>query len=86
MSACHDDRFDWSYRNKDVIVPEQRSLAVYTNNFGQAVIRVERNWDEGSDPFVAIDYTPIPAIIAALTAIADKPRHRDPSDSDEAKC
>ena len=78
MSAHHDDGFDWSYKNQDVIVPEQRSLAIYKNNFGQAVIRVERNWDEEADPFVAIDYTQIPAIIAALRAIADEPLDRAP--------
>ena len=76
MSAQEDERFDLSFRNQDVIVPEQRSLAVYKNNFGQAVIRVERNWDEESDPFVAIDHAQIPTIIAALRAIGDEPIDR----------
>jgi hypothetical protein len=77
MNAHEEDAsFDWSYQNQDVIVPEQRSLAVYKNNFGQAVIRVERNWDEEGDPFVAIDHAQIPAIIAALRAIADEPVDR----------
>jgi hypothetical protein len=76
MSTLDDDNFDWSYKNRDVIVPEQRSLAIYKNNFGQAVLRVERYWDEESDPFIVIDHAQIPGVIAALRAIADEPLDR----------
>jgi hypothetical protein len=76
MSTSEDTPFDWSHKNQDVIVPEQRSLAIYTNNFGQAVIRVERHWDQESDPYIVIDHAHIPAVIAALRAIADEPIER----------
>jgi len=78
MSALDEDAtFDWSHNNQDVIVPEQRSLAIYKNNFGQAVLRVERYWDEESDPFIVIDHAHIPGVIAALRAIADEPLDRN---------
>jgi hypothetical protein len=76
MSAPDNDGFDWSHNNQDVIVPELRSLAIYKNNFGQAVLRVERYWDEESDPYIAIDHAQIPLVIAALRAIADEPVDR----------
>jgi hypothetical protein len=77
MSTLEDETlFDWSHKNQDVILPEQRSLAVYKNNFGQAVIRVEQHWDEESDPYIVIDHAHIPAVIAALRAIADEPIER----------
>ena len=77
MSGLGKDAFDWSYINQDVIVPEQRSLAIYKNNFGQAVIRIERYWDEESDPYIVIDHAHIPGVIAALRAIADEPLDRN---------
>jgi hypothetical protein len=70
------ENFDWSYRNMDVVVAEQRSLAVYCNNFGQAVIRVERSWDEEADRFVIIDHAQIPTVIKALRDIGDAPIFR----------
>jgi hypothetical protein len=72
MSAS-ETPFDWTADNKDVIVPEQRSLAIYQNHFGQAVLRMERYWDEDVDTCIAIDCAQIPRIIAALKAIAEAP-------------
>ena len=74
--------FDWSHKNQDVILPEQRSLAVYKNKFGQAVLRVERYWDEDSDPYIVIDHAHIPAIIAALRIIADEQVDRSAPDAE----
>ena len=57
-------------------MPEQRSLAIYKNNFGQAVIRAARYWDDEADTFIAVDHAQIPVVIAALRAIADEPIDR----------
>ena len=50
------DDFDWAATNEDVILPEQRAIAVYTNNWGQAVIRQEKAWDDEDDTYVVIDH------------------------------
>lgn len=74
-----DDEFNWSYQNRDVIVPEQKMVAIYTNNFGQAVIRVQKDWpDESEDPFIIIDHAHLPDVIARLREIADAPVQRTP--------
>jgi len=73
MSTEENAPFDWSADNEDVIVPEQRSLAIYRNQFGQAVIRMERRWDEDDDTCIPIDRAQIPVILAALEAIAEAP-------------
>ena len=72
------DDFEWSFKNGAVIVPEQRELAVYTNNMGQAVIRVRADYpDESDDPFICISHGELPRVIAALQAIAARPLTRD---------
>jgi hypothetical protein len=72
------DDFDWSHNNEDVVMPEQRSTAVYANQFGSAVIRQEKNWpDEEGDPYLVIDHAHLPDVIAKLQAIASQPRQRD---------
>lgn len=84
MSDQDDDRFDWSHNNGAVILPEQRSIAVYTNPFGQAVIRVAKNWpDEQDDPFLVIAHANIYQVIGALKAIADAPLQRDPPGTEQ---
>ncbi|WP_340672539.1 hypothetical protein [Bradyrhizobium ottawaense] len=80
----HDDRFDWSVNNEDVLLAEQRTTAVYVNRWGQAVIRQERNWDEESDPFMTIDHKHLPAVIERLQEIASAPLDRDEPDPGEA--
>lgn len=70
------DDFDWSATNEDVLMPEQRATAIYTNNFGQAVIRQERAWDEDEDTYVVIDHANIPAVIMKLREIGDQPVDR----------
>ncbi|TFV71690.1 hypothetical protein E4K64_25520 [Bradyrhizobium frederickii] len=80
----HDDRFDWSINNEDVLLAEQRTTAVYVNRWGQAVIRQERNWDEESDPFMTIDHKHLPTVIERLQEIARAPLNRDEPDSGEA--
>jgi hypothetical protein len=80
----HDDRFDWSANNEDVLLAEQRTTAVYVNRWGQAVIRQERNWDEETDPFMTIDHAHLPAVIERLQEIARAPLNRDEPDPGEA--
>ncbi|TGN75945.1 hypothetical protein EOW77_0032265 [Bradyrhizobium yuanmingense] len=80
----HDDRFDWSVNNEDVLLAEQRTTAVYVNRWGQAVIRQERNWDEESDPFMTIDHAHLPVVIARLQEIASKPLDRDEPEPGQA--
>lgn len=71
------DDFDWGATNEDVILPEQRTTAVYVNTWGQAVIRQERAWCDDEDTWVVIDHAHIPAVIKALRDIADRPVCRD---------
>jgi len=49
-----DDRETWSRDNPDLVCPAQSAIVVYENNFGQAVIRQERAWDEEDDTYVII--------------------------------
>jgi hypothetical protein len=79
--ASDENRFDWARNNGDVIVPEQRSIAVYANHWGQAVIRAEGDYRE-DDVFVAVDHAHIYAVIGALKEIADAPLQRhDPPET-----
>jgi hypothetical protein len=62
--------FSWDPENGDVIVPEQRALAVYVNLWGQVVIREERRgWDDESDVYIRISMENLGKVIAALQAI-----------------
>lgn len=79
------DDFDWSVTNGDVILAEQRTTAVYTNKWGQAVIRQERGAMEDEDTYVIIDHANIPAVIMALRDIGDQPINRQPQEDDERK-
>lgn len=72
-----DDNFQWTVNNEDVLLPEQRTTAVYLNRWGQVVIRQERQWDEDSDPFMTIDHAHLPAVIARLQDIASAPLSRE---------
>ena len=66
MSENDDDKFNWSVKNEDVIVPDQRATAVYSNPWGQVVIRqYEQEYGE-ADPFVVIDRAHIRTLIDAL--------------------
>ncbi len=61
-----DERFSWSVKNEDVIVPDQRATAVYSNPWGQVVIRqYEQEYGE-SDSFVVIDRAHVRTLIDAL--------------------
>ena len=44
---------DWS-EGEEIIVHEQRALAVYENNFGGIVVRQERGWDEEDDVVIVL--------------------------------
>lgn len=79
-----DDNFQWTVNNEDVLLPEQRTTAIYLNRWGQAVIRQERHWDEDSDPFMTIDHAHLPVVIARLQEIAAAPLNRDEPEPGEA--
>lgn len=76
-AATDDGRFNWDSSNRDVIVTSQRELAIYTNHFGQVVIRVGKDWpDESDDPFICIDHAHLPKVIKRLQEIAAAPLNR----------
>lgn len=56
--------FSWDLtKNPDIVMPEQRSLAVYSNTQGAVVIRQEKRWpDEDEDNI----FTILPAHIDAF--------------------
>ena len=76
--------FEWDTNNEDVIVPEQRTTAVYVNRWGQAVIRQEKAWDEEDDAFVIVDRAHLPALISRLQGIVDRPLDRDEPEPGQA--
>lgn len=45
--------FNWN-DGEDIVVHEQRALAVYENKFGGIVIRQERSWDDEDDTFIVL--------------------------------
>lgn len=58
--------FDWQ-NSPDVIIREQRAIAVYTNPYGGVVVREERGWDEEEDRFIVLSSPEATgALIAAL--------------------
>ncbi|MGM4992696.1 hypothetical protein [Tardiphaga sp. 841_E9_N1_2] len=64
------DDFKWDAEaNPSVVCPEQRSLAIYTNPFGQAVIRQERSWDEEDDTWICISKSHLQDVIDRLQHI-----------------
>ena len=70
-----EEDFQWSPENEDVIVPEQRSIAVYKNRWDQAVIRCERGWNDDDDTWIIISMESVPAVIAKLRALVDAGDH-----------
>jgi hypothetical protein len=62
--ADEDKPFDWSDENKDVIVPEQRSIACYINSFGAIVIKEQSLLDD--DVFICVLPEAATALIAKL--------------------
>jgi hypothetical protein len=64
-----DDGFDWSASNPDVVVPEQRPIAVYANPYQQVVLRVEGTEFDDGDPFIAISVEHVPAVIEKMRAV-----------------
>ncbi|MGM5033510.1 hypothetical protein [Tardiphaga sp. 803_E3_N1_3] len=68
-SSTSDD-FRWDAEtNPSVVCPEQRSLAIYTNAYGQAVIRQERSWDEEDDTWICISKSHLQDVIDRLKHI-----------------
>jgi hypothetical protein len=70
-AADDDDDFAWEPENAAVICPAMRSIAVYTNAWGQAVLPQERAdyYDHDEDQYVFIDKRDIPALVAKLKEI-----------------
>ena len=76
-----DDKFNWGPENEDVVVPEQKALAIYANPWGQVVIRQEAAWDESEDRFLVISWENLPKVIEQLTKIRDdNPGRADPDE------
>lgn len=62
--------WSWVADEKDVVVEEQRRVAVYTNEWGGVVIREE---GDGEDSFVLLhDAEAVRAVIAALEPYAGR--------------
>jgi hypothetical protein len=61
-----DETFDWDC-DDSVVVQSQPGIAVYDNNFGDAVVRVQNIFtpDDGDD-FAVVSTKALPAVIAAL--------------------
>lgn len=64
-----DDRETWSRDNPDLVCPAQSAIVVYQNNYGQAVIRQERAWDEEEDTYVIISKHYLQDVIDRLQGI-----------------
>ncbi len=65
-----EDGFQWDAQDNDsVVCVEQRAIAVYTNVYGQAVIRQERSWDEDEDTWIRISKPFLQDVIDRLQAI-----------------
>jgi len=65
-----DAEFDWA-SDDSIAVREQPALAIYSNRYGQVVIRRERNWDEEDDCFIQISTENVLTIVAAILRAAD---------------
>lgn len=70
MTESTEENFDWATDNA-VAVQTQPALAVYSNNFGQVVIRREAAWDEHEDVFVHIVRDNVLTIIGAMLEAAE---------------
>lgn len=74
----HEKPFDWSSENTDVIIPEQRSIAVYVNPMGSVVIREASagcsRCDDDDDVFICITPDALPVLVAKLSAILAEAR------------
>ena len=62
--ADDNERFDWSSDN--IVVPEQKPIAVYWNPLGALVIRQQAGEYEREDPFVVIQPSHIPALLSRI--------------------
>ena len=69
MTDNSTDGFDWA-KDDSVAVQTQPALAVYSNKFGQVVIRREAAWDEEDDVFVHITKQNLLTIIGAMLEAA----------------
>lgn len=58
------ERFDWT--SDDIVVPEQKPIAVYWNPLGALVIRQQAGEYEREDPFVVIQSSHVPALLSRI--------------------
>jgi hypothetical protein len=70
------DDFDWSIKNEDVVLPEQRATAVHYNQWGQIIIRQEGDFDDEHDPWLIVSHSNVPKLIEALQTLYDNPVQR----------
>jgi hypothetical protein len=73
VSLSNDNDFDWSSDNEDVVLREQRALAVYWNTRGDLVIRQERDWSENDDSFLVISRNNVDAFLDRLCDVVGIP-------------
>jgi hypothetical protein len=73
VSLSNDNDFDWSSNNEDIVLREQRALAVYWNTRGDLVIRQERDWSENDDPFLVIGRDNVDAFLDRLCDVVGIP-------------
>lgn len=75
-----DEDFDWTYRNKDIIVPAQRALAIYRNVWGQVALKEERGPLDSEDVHICINPECLPDVIERLTQLKDELLNLSPPD------
>jgi hypothetical protein len=59
----------WRRDNPEMVCPPQAATLVYQNNYGQAVIRQERTWNEEEDTYVIISKHYLQDVIDRLQRI-----------------
>jgi hypothetical protein len=71
--AAEPDDVEDNWRDDPCIVcTEQPAIKVYSNPYGQAVIRQERRWDEDGDPIIFVSPEYAIAVAHAILAAAGK--------------
>jgi hypothetical protein len=70
MNAASEE-FHWCNGEDEIIIHEQRAIAVYPNPWGAVVIRAERSWNEEGDAVISIDKFHARTVAEAILAAAD---------------
>jgi hypothetical protein len=65
--------FNWIEDADDIILPEQRAVAVYWNKQGSLIIRQEKAWCDEDDQFVVVEKANVNVFIDRLTEVLGIP-------------